>query len=153
MKMARWSLLALTVAAALGLAVWVVARSHGNEDWPVPDEAKKVKNPVPVTAAGLAAARELFLAKCSHCHGETGKGDGDMADMYDPRPADLTEAHMMNEMTDGEIFYKISEGRDPMPAFKKKFSEEERWRLVHYVRTLSAKRDPAEKKPGSSHSH
>ena len=61
--------------------------------------------------------------------------------MYDVKPADLTDAHMMSEMTDGEIFWKISEGRQPMPSFKKQLSEEQRWQMVHYLRTF-AKRSP-----------
>ena len=42
-------------------------------------------------------------------------------------------------MTDGEIFWKISEGRAPMPGFKKQLSEEDRWQLVHYLRAFAAK--------------
>jgi mono/diheme cytochrome c family protein len=153
MKTARWGLFALIVLTAVGLGVWTMARGHGRNDWPVPEEAKKLKDPVAVTPEGLTAARELYLKKCSQCHGDTGKGDGDQADMYDPRPANLTDAHMMSEMTDGEIFYKISEGHDPMPAFKKKFSDEDRWRLVNYVRTLSAQQGSGEKQAGPSHDH
>jgi len=153
MRTARWFLFLLVVLGAVGLGVWAVARAHGKDDWPVPEEAKKVKNPVPATPEGLAAAREIYFKKCSQCHGDTGKGDGDQADMYNPRPANLTDAHMMSQMTDGEIFYKISEGRDPMPSFKKKFSDEDRWRLVNYVRTLSAPQNPAEQKSGSPHKH
>jgi mono/diheme cytochrome c family protein len=43
----------------------------------------------------------------------------------------------MSSVTDGEIFYQISEGRKPMPAFRRKLSEEQRWELVLYVRSLA----------------
>jgi mono/diheme cytochrome c family protein len=43
----------------------------------------------------------------------------------------------MNSVTDGEIFYQISEGRKPMPAFKRKLTEEQRWQLVLYVRSFA----------------
>ena len=39
---------------------------------------------------------------------------------------------------DGEIFYKITVGKKPMPSMKTKLSEEERWQIVHYVRSLQA---------------
>ncbi len=39
-------------------------------------------------------------------------------------------------MTDGEIFYKISNGKKPMPPMNRKLSETERWQVVHHVRTL-----------------
>jgi len=57
---------------------------------------------------------------------------------------------MMEEMTDGEIFYKISEGRRPMPSFKKRLTEEQRWQLVNYVRTFAPKLEPAPKTVGAS---
>ena len=44
----------------------------------------------------------------------------------------------MNTVTDGEIFYQISEGRKPMPSFKKRLTEDQRWGLVLLVRSFSA---------------
>jgi mono/diheme cytochrome c family protein len=129
----------------LSLAVAVWAAPHGEKNWPVPEEAKKVKNPVAVTPENLAAAKTIFLDECAQCHGETGKGDGPEALMYSVKPADFTDAHMMGEMTDGEIFYKITEGRKPMPSFKKKLTEEQRWQLVNYVRAFASKAAPAAK--------
>ena len=43
----------------------------------------------------------------------------------------------MNEATDGELFYKISEGKKPMPVFKNKLSEEQRWELVFLIRSFA----------------
>jgi mono/diheme cytochrome c family protein len=137
---------------ALAVALSVVGIPHDpKHNWPVPEEARKMKNPVPRTAAALAAAKAIFNDQCVSCHGETGKGDGPDAMMYDPQPADLSDAHMMSEMTDGEIFYKITEGRKPMPSFKTKFTDEQRWQLVHYVRTFASKHRhaPAVKKPAT----
>ena len=37
-----------------------------------------------------------------------------------------------------QIFYQISEGRKPMPSFKKRLTEDQRWGLVLFVRTFSA---------------
>ena len=58
--------------------------------------------------------------------------------MYDPSPSDLTDTAKINARTDGEIYFQITEGRKPMPAFKKKLTEEQRWQLVLYVRALAA---------------
>ena len=39
--------------------------------------------------------------------------------------------------TDGELFYKISTGRAPMPAGEKLMTEEQRWQVINYIRTLA----------------
>jgi mono/diheme cytochrome c family protein len=116
---------------------WAVA--HQKNGWVAPDEAKKLKNPVPADDAALAAGKATYTAKCASCHGDTGKGDGDDAMMYSVKPADFTDAHMMAEMTDGEIFWKMGEGKLPMPAFKKRLTDEQRWQLVNYIRTFAPK--------------
>jgi len=134
----------LLLAASLGLALW--AGAHGKKAWPVPEEAKKVTNPVAESEATLKAAQDIYAEYCAQCHGDTGKGDGPEAAMYKTKPADFTDAHMMSEMTDGEIFYKMTEGRRPMPSFKKTLTDEQRWMLVNYVKTFAAKPAEAEKK-------
>ena len=61
-----------------------------------------------------------------------------MTKFIKPAPADISTAEAQARMTDGEIFYKISKGKTPMPNFASKLSEEDRWNLVHYVRSLEA---------------
>ncbi len=106
--------------------------------WIVPEEAKRITNPLKPSQASLPEARRLFEDKCAECHGDTGRGDGSQAKMYDPKPSDLTDAAHMNSVSDGELFYKISDGHRPMPAFKKRYSEEQRWQLVLFIRSLGA---------------
>jgi mono/diheme cytochrome c family protein len=125
--------------AALFFAGWATAH---DKDWPVPADAAKVKNPIAPTPDNLAAAKAIYMDKCANCHGEKGAGDGPEADMYTPAPASFTDVHMMSEMTDGEIFWKMTEGRKPMPSFKKQLTDEQRWQLVNYVRTLTPKSAP-----------
>jgi len=140
----------LLLAASLGLALWVGA--HGKKEWPVPEEAKKVTNPVLANETTLKTAKDTYMEYCTQCHGDTGKGDGTEAAMYKTKPADFTDAHMMSEMTDGEIYYKMTEGRRPMPSFKKTLTEEQRWMLVNYVKTFAARPAEAEKK-APAHKH
>ncbi len=124
------------LAAGLLLAGWASAQ---DKDWQASPEARKMKNPVAPNAENLAAARAIFMDKCAKCHGDKGAGDGPEAEMYDPAPAQFTDAHMMSEMTDGEIFWKMTEGRKPMPSFKKELTDEQRWQLVNFLRTLGPK--------------
>ena len=105
--------------------------------WQVPVEEKLRKNPLEVTTANCNVAKPVYNEYCVNCHGDTGKGDGSDAMMYDPAPSDLTDAAHMNKLSDGEIFYQITQGRKPMPSFRKKLTEEQRWQLVILVRSFS----------------
>lgn len=125
----------------------VYAALQGDKRWVVPEEVKRLKNPLPPSEPTLKAARRIYLDECAQCHGEHGKGDGPEAMMHSTAPADLTDAGRMNTVTDGEIFYQISEGRKPMPSFKKRFTEEERWGLVLFVRSFSGPPAATERKP------
>ena len=120
-----------------------------NKAWAVPEEVKKLKNPLQPSESNLSAARELFKENCVECHGDAGKGDGPEAMMHDPPPADLTDAGHMNTLTDGHIFYQISEGRKPMPSFKKRLTQDQRWQLVLRVRSLSQPATPSDMKPSA----
>lgn len=152
--------LAGVVAAVMmvGLAALLTreAVSHGGKEWPVPEEAKKRVNPLKATPQALAAAKKIYDDTCVQCHGESGKGDGTEAMMYSVKPANFADKHMMDGMTDGEIFYKMTEGRRPMPGFKNTLTEEQRWQLVHFVRTFAqnAAKAPAKKgEPAKAHKH
>ena len=105
--------------------------------WVVPQEAKERKNPLNAADVNLSATKQLYVDHCSNCHGDTGKGDGSEAMMYDPTPSDLTDAGKMSKLTDGEIYFQITEGRKPMPSFRKRLTEDQRWQMVVFVRSLT----------------
>jgi mono/diheme cytochrome c family protein len=118
-----------------------------NKPWVIPEEAKSRRNPLQSSEAAIQAAQGLFKENCGQCHGETGKGDGSDAKRYDPKPADFTDAPHMNTVTDGALFYQISQGRKPMPAFKRRMTEDQRWQLVLLIRSFAI--PPTEKRPGA----
>jgi mono/diheme cytochrome c family protein len=105
--------------------------------WVAPADARAVKNPVPVTPEGLAAAAKLFKGNCVMCHGEKGQGDGESAQTLNRKPANFTDKVMMSAETDGALFWKMSQGRAPMPSWEDVFSETQRWQLVNYLRQLT----------------
>jgi len=119
---------------------------EGSKGWPVPEEAKQLSNPLPGNEDQLKSARKTYSDKCANCHGTNGKGDGDDAKRYDPAPTNFTEAGQLKDATDGELFYKISEGKKPMPVFKTKLTEQQRWELVLLVRSF-AKAEPKASTP------
>ena len=104
--------------------------------WPVPEKAAKTPNPVKSSSESISAGKALWSQHCSSCHGKTGLGDGTKAAQLKTQPEDLTVASFQTQ-SDGSIYYKIAEGRDDMPSFKKKIPDaEDIWDLVNFMRTL-----------------
>ena len=104
--------------------------------WPVPDNYQKMANPVKPDAESIANGKEVWIKHCQSCHGKAGKGDGTKAAQLKTTPQDFTKADVQKE-TDGSLFYKTEEGRDDMPAFKKKIDDKDDvWSVVNYIRTL-----------------
>ena len=116
------------------VAYWIVQE---NRPWIVPREYRSLKNPLTPSETNLNAARQIYADECAQCHGDRGKGDGPEARSHYPLPADLTDTKLLANVTDGEIFYQISEGRRPMPSFKRRLTKDQRWRLVLLVRSFS----------------
>ena len=111
-------------------------------DWRVPAQMKKVQNPVPANHEAIGAGMMVYMDRCQSCHGENGDGKGPKAEQLSIAPANFTDARVMSANTDGELFWKITKGRRPMPAFRQKLTDEERWQLVVYIRTLAPKAQP-----------
>ena len=63
-------------------------------------------------------------------------GDGPGGKVIKVKPANFTDAKLMSGETDGSLFWKMSEGRGPMPSWKDTLSDKERWQLVDYIRKL-----------------
>jgi mono/diheme cytochrome c family protein len=129
------------VCLSLGICIFGIGRVAAQDaaappPWVAPDDAKKVKNPVPATAETLAAAQMLFQDNCVLCHGEKGVGDGPGAKTIKVKPANFTDPKVQSSETDGSLFWKMSNGRGPMPAWKDELTDKERWELVNYIRKL-----------------
>ena len=110
--------------------------------WELPEDADKTKNPTTVSPESIAKGKELYMERskgnCVFCHGETGAGNEANLAKLRRKPADLTNKERMTAMTDGEVFWKVSKGiQGIMPAGEKRMTEEERWHVVNYVRTLA----------------
>jgi len=135
-NMKNFNLKGLLFIAALLVFNIVATRTFAqSKPWVTPQPAKSVKNPIEGNKSDLAVAKTLYVANCSPCHGTTGKGDGPAAAALNPKPANHTSAAVQSE-TDGSLFWKLSEGRNPMPSYKKILTDQQRWELINYIRTL-----------------
>ena len=107
-----------------------------NGPWVAPPIADNKRNPYQDNEEAMKDGKKLFNQLCAICHGAKGKGDGVAGMSLNPRPADLTKA-VVQSQTDGAIFWKMTEGRAPMAEYKSSLSEEQRWQLVNYIRSLA----------------
>jgi mono/diheme cytochrome c family protein len=109
-------------------------------------EVRALKNTVAVNDKTLSEAREIFTGKgtCANCHGEKGRGDGEIASSFSPPPRDFTYIKWQKVRTDGEIFWAITNGTESgMPSFGDMLNDEEKWGLVGYIRELGKKNSVA----------
>ena len=127
--MRRWRAAAVMLLLAPSVAL--------AQEWKAPAEAKATRNPV-ARATGLKDGKAAYDANCALCHGSAGKGDGPAASALNPRPKSLADKAVQAQ-SDGELFWKISEGRGAMPPWKH-LPENLRWSLVHYMRSLAGKK-------------
>jgi mono/diheme cytochrome c family protein len=91
----------------------------------------------------VAQGKELYIAGCLACHGPLGTGDGPAAATLERngirvRPGNLADPKRWEE-TDGELFWTLSEGNTPMPSWAETLTEDQRWQVIDYIRTLAPK--------------
>ncbi|HEY7870230.1 MAG TPA: cytochrome c [Methylomirabilota bacterium] len=130
----------LVLTVVLALLAWgprpteVVAQTT---PWAAPASEKAKKNPTPADKKTVDQGEKVAKINCVSCHGNKGKGDGPASVALNPKPADWTSKKVQDE-PDGELFWKITNGRGPMPAWRH-LPENDRWAVVRYIRTLAGK--------------
>ena len=105
-------------------------------------EQEMVKNPFPITKSGLDRAKSLYEIYCGICHGNDGGGQGWLVAMpdskYPAQPKNLLAEDMI-AAGNGRYYFAMMYGKNVMGAYLDKLSFEERWQVIHYVRSLQAK--------------
>ena len=150
MRAQRRSRTAAILARSLPLGlllfgIGVAAAEQGKaplEPWVAPSRAAKKANPEHADSNSLNVGKRVYERECMACHGSKGMGDGPKAADLERRPGNLADPAMWDQ-SDGALFWKLTEGRAPMPATKTLLSDDERWHVINYVRTLP----PAESAP------
>ena len=93
-------------------------------------------NPLAINAELLKRGQQRFTINCSPCHGQLADGNGItrkigamavVANLHDKR---------IVEMTDGELFWVISNGRNLMRPYAANITVADRWAVVAYLRAL-----------------
>ncbi len=100
------------------------------------DSRDKLVNPRPASPDVLAEGAELYQTYCAACHGADADGLGPVAEHFNRMP-DLRAPNVQN-YADGWLYSIVREGGFNMPPFAASLSVNERWAVVHHIRTLGA---------------
>jgi len=127
----------LTVLTILpGSALMTLSQQRSKEKWTAPASERGNKNPITANESSLAAGQKVYLKRCVSCHGRTGNGDGPDAADLGIHPAKLSDP-TIQQQTDGELFWKITVGKKPMPNYATRLSATDRWNVINYLRSLA----------------
>ena len=97
---------------------------------------RDLKNPVPLTKEVLEEAEVLFNRYCTVCHGATGKGNGTVPELSNGQFQPPPKYKSRMEYPEGKVFHTLTFGQKNMGSYSYALSQEERWKVVHYVGKL-----------------
>jgi len=128
----RYTFLMVLVLIIFGGNGFVIAQ---NPDWIAPVYSNSLKNPLAGNAVATAEGKVIYNQMCVLCHGLQGKGNGEAGLSLERKPANFLALKVINQ-TDGNIFWKITNGKAPMATYEELLNEDQRWKLVNYIREL-----------------
>lgn len=130
-------LAAFIVTALIYVTANVAMAQKAGGPWTIPAKYKNMKSSIKAGDASIATTgKELYNKNCKSCHGTKGLGDGTKAaSLKTSIPSFADKA--FKARTDGEIYFQSYVGRDEMPNFEKKITDEtDRWAIVYYIKSL-----------------
>jgi mono/diheme cytochrome c family protein len=104
-----------------------------SQEWTVPDNARGRLSPFAFNDSTKNAGKTIFGLNCMSCHGTPGKGN---FQKLTPPPGDPATDKIQRNL-DGELFFKIHEGKGQMPSFKNTLSTADIWNVISYLRSFN----------------
>lgn len=102
--------------------------------WPVPKEATQKQNPISLNQVSVSNGKEIYTQNCAYCHGDNARGlSSDVTGFPNDTP-NLIQA--LKNHTDGDLHWKIQNGKDAMPSFQEDLSENDIWDVINYIKSL-----------------
>jgi len=105
----------------------------------IPADAAHLVNPVKPTPESQAQAKKMYGYDCAVCHGVNGNGKGDLAADMKPPLKDYTDPAALKDISDGELFYIIKDGKGQMTGEGDRMKPEGIWNMVILVRSFAKK--------------
>ena len=120
-----------TVALAAALILPLLSAA---DERMAPEAARKLTNPLPITAEAVREGRKTYLRLCQYCHGADGRAQ---ANPDFEAPSLRAPSQWQYGTSDGELFVSIRDGAGhEMPPFRKQLEDAQIWQLVLYVRSI-----------------
>lgn len=109
-------------------------QSEDTKHWMASKTEVERKNPVKKSSKSIKRGRKIYVSSCANCHGSDAKGNGPAAINLAVKPTNLRT--MAGLHTDGDLAWKITNGRGAMPAWKGMLGKNQVWDLVNYIQSL-----------------
>jgi mono/diheme cytochrome c family protein len=116
-------------------------KKAGNDKITRPEPPEGIKGLTNPTPNAVDEGKKLFDTHCVTCHGANGDGDSPVGSALKPPASNLTDAKLQDAVGDDYVFWRITEGGAAlgyagMTPFKDTLKEDDRWKVVAYVRSL-----------------
>ena len=103
----------------------------------------ELESPFVLDAKILDEGKQLYEMFCKHCHGANGDGKGSVnhplyggVPSYSDTIAPRRTGSSMSELKSGHIYHAITFGLNAMGPHASQLTQDERWKIVHYVHEL-----------------
>lgn len=100
-----------------------------------------VSNALPLNKSALDNGKINYNIYCGICHGDKGDGSGylvrDDGGKYPAQPANFLKDEFI-ATSEGRFYHAIMYGKNVMNGYSNKLSYNERWEVIHYIRSLQA---------------
>ena len=96
---------------------------HDHSHDTVPAAYSGLQNPNEGEQAAIDSGGQIWVTYCANCHGAQGDGQGAVAAQLTPPPTVLNDARILDSMSDGYLFWILTEGAmsgqvsSSMPAY------------------------------------
>ena len=130
-------LAAFLTAAFIMITANIAMAQKAGGPWVIPAKYKTMKSSIKAGDASInSVGKDLYNKNCKSCHGTKGLGDGTKsASLKTAIPSFADKS--FKARPDGEIYFQSFVGRDEMPNFEKKITDEaDRWAVVYYIKSL-----------------
>jgi len=87
----------------------------------------------------LEEGKQLYNIYCAVCHGKKGAANGTIVEngKYPPPPSYFREDIL--KLPEGKMFHSVTHGKNLMGGYSSQLNQEERWKVISYIRDMQAK--------------